>query len=83
MFEQHSTLSYQSFQQPETLRIAIIGLGYVGLPLAVGFAKKYAVKGFDIKQSRIDELDNNYDRALEISADHMLYMIPGQIRFKY
>jgi hypothetical protein len=37
-------------------RIAIIGLGYVGLPLAVEFGKKYPVTGFDIKQGRIDEL---------------------------
>ena len=37
-------------------RIAIIGLGYVGLPLAVEFGKKYPVTGFDIKQGSIDEL---------------------------
>ena len=38
-------------------KIAIIGLGYVGLPLAVEFAKKYQVIGFDISQSRIKELE--------------------------
>ena len=37
-------------------KIAVIGLGYVGLPLAVEFAKKYKVVGFDINQSRINEL---------------------------
>jgi UDP-N-acetyl-D-mannosaminuronate dehydrogenase len=42
---------------PITPHIAIIGLGYVGLPLAVEFGKKYPVTGFDIKQSRIDELN--------------------------
>ena len=39
------------------VKIAIIGLGYVGLPLAVEFAKKYQVIGFDINQSRISELN--------------------------
>ncbi|MCF8384107.1 MAG: nucleotide sugar dehydrogenase [Chlorobium sp.] len=47
-------------------RIAIIGLGYVGLPLAVEFAKYYPVAGFDIKLSRIEELRNGRDSTLEI-----------------
>src|SRR6266403_461810 len=46
-------------------RIAVIGLGYVGLPLAVEFAKKFPVKGFDIKQNRVNELNNAFDRTLE------------------
>jgi UDP-N-acetyl-D-galactosamine dehydrogenase len=46
-------------------RIAIIGLGYVGLPLAIEFGKKYTVLGFDIDQSRIDELNNGRDRTGE------------------
>lgn len=50
-------------------KIAIIGLGYVGLPLAVEFAKKYQVVGFDIFQTRIDELKNGFDRTLELSAE--------------
>lgn len=50
-------------------RIAIIGLGYVGLPLAVAFAEKYKVFGFDINQSRIDELNNGHDRTLEVEDD--------------
>jgi UDP-N-acetyl-D-mannosaminuronate dehydrogenase len=41
--------------------ISIIGLGYVGLPLAVAFAKKYKVIGFDISQKRIDELNKGID----------------------
>ena len=41
---------------PTHLRIGIIGLGYVGLPLAVEFARKYPVVGFDVKHSRIEEL---------------------------
>ena len=48
-------------------KIAIIGLGYVGLPLAHAFAKKYEVVGFDINQSRIDELNSGHDRTLELS----------------
>ena len=46
-------------------KIAIIGLGYVGLPLAIEFGKKYKVLGFDIKQSRIDELNLGIDRTNE------------------
>ncbi|SDG82856.1 nucleotide sugar dehydrogenase [Psychroflexus sediminis] len=48
-------------------KIAIIGLGYVGLPLAVAFAKKYPVIGFDINQSRVDELNRGKDHTLEVS----------------
>jgi UDP-N-acetyl-D-galactosamine dehydrogenase len=48
-------------------KIAVIGLGYVGLPLAVAFAKKYTVVGFDINQSRVDELNNGKDHTLEVS----------------
>jgi UDP-N-acetyl-D-glucosamine/UDP-N-acetyl-D-galactosamine dehydrogenase len=46
--------------------IAVIGLGYVGLPLAVEFAKKYPVVGFDINQSRVKELMSGKDQTLEI-----------------
>ena len=48
--------------------IAIIGLGYVGLPLAVEFGKKYNTIGFDINQGRIDELKSGFDRTLEVDA---------------
>ncbi len=47
--------------------IAITGLGYVGLPLAVAFATKYKVIGFDINSKRVTELQNGYDTTLEIS----------------
>jgi UDP-N-acetyl-D-galactosamine dehydrogenase len=46
-------------------KIAIIGLGYVGLPLAIEFGKKYDVLGFDINQDRINELENGIDRTKE------------------
>lgn len=49
----------------ENTKIGIIGLGYVGLPLAVEFGKKYQVIGFDINQDRIDELSKGYDRTKE------------------
>ncbi len=47
--------------------ISVIGLGYVGLPLAVEFAKKFPVVGFDIKISRINELKSGFDTTLEVS----------------
>ena len=47
-------------------KIAVIGLGYVGLPLAVEFAQKHPTIGFDISQSRIEELNTGYDRTLEL-----------------
>ena len=52
-------------------KIAIIGLGYVGLPLAVEFAKKYQVIGFDINKVRVDELKNNKDHTLETSSEDL------------
>ncbi|MBH2005690.1 MAG: nucleotide sugar dehydrogenase [Sphingobacteriia bacterium] len=50
-------------------KIAVIGLGYVGLPLAVEFGKKYRVLGFDINHSRIDELSQGADRTNEADLD--------------
>lgn len=47
-------------------KIAVIGLGYVGLPLAVEFAKQYPTVGFDINGPRVDELMNGHDRTLEV-----------------
>ena len=52
-------------------KIAIIGLGYVGLPLAVEFGKTRSVLGFDIHQSRIDELGKGFDRTLETSDSEL------------
>jgi UDP-N-acetyl-D-glucosamine/UDP-N-acetyl-D-galactosamine dehydrogenase len=51
--------------------IAVIGLGYVGLPLAVEFAKKRAVIGFDIQVKRIEELSSGNDRTLELSKEEL------------
>ena len=52
--------------------LGIIGLGYVGLPLAVEFGKKYRVIGFDINEKRINELKNGKDRTLEVNRDELL-----------
>ena len=60
-----------SISQPENIKIAIIGLGYVGLPLAVEFGKKYSVLGFDINQLRIDELNNGHDRTQEMTSEDL------------
>jgi len=54
------------------LKIAIIGLGYVGLPLAVEFGKKYPTIGFDINQQRIKELKAGLDNTLEVSAKELV-----------
>lgn len=50
----------------EDAKIAVIGLGYVGLPLAVEFAKRYPVMGFDVNESRVLELRQGHDRTLEV-----------------
>ena len=48
------------------MKIAIIGLGYVGLPLANAFSYKYETVGFDINENRVNELLRGYDRTLEL-----------------
>jgi UDP-N-acetyl-D-galactosamine dehydrogenase len=52
-------------------KIALIGLGYVGLPLAVEFAKKYPTVGFDINKKRIQELGDGIDKTLEVTNDEL------------
>jgi len=52
--------------ESKNFKIAIIGLGYVGLPLAVEFGKKFQVIGFDIHQARVDELNSGHDATLEV-----------------
>ncbi|MDM1270391.1 Vi polysaccharide biosynthesis UDP-N-acetylglucosamine C-6 dehydrogenase TviB [Acinetobacter indicus] len=53
------------------LKIAVIGLGYVGLPLAVEFGKKVPVIGFDIHKKRIEELQGGQDHTLEVSPEEL------------
>jgi len=62
-------------------KIAVIGLGYVGLPLAVEFTKKYSVVGFDIFQTRIDELKRGYDRTLELTEAEVKEAIAHNMEF--
>ncbi|HLS17444.1 MAG TPA: Vi polysaccharide biosynthesis UDP-N-acetylglucosamine C-6 dehydrogenase TviB [Paenalcaligenes sp.] len=56
----------------QDMKLAVIGLGYVGLPLAVEFGKKRTVIGFDINPSRIDELRAGEDRTLEVEQEDLL-----------
>ncbi len=60
-------------------KIAIIGLGYVGLPLAVEFGKKFPTIGFDIHQNRLKELGEGYDRTQEVSSEELA--ASTQLRF--
>ncbi len=55
--------------QEKKMKIGIIGLGYVGLPLALEFAKKYSVIGFDIKQDRVDLMNQSIDPSEELGAE--------------
>ncbi|MCT7548157.1 nucleotide sugar dehydrogenase [Aliarcobacter butzleri] len=62
-------------------RICIIGLGYVGLPLAHAFASKYEVVGFDIDKSRIEELEKAFDRTLELDENQIKEAIKNGMKF--
>ena len=53
------------------IKIAIIGLGYVGLPLAVEFGKKFNTIGFDVKKDRLESLRNGVDVTLETSTEDL------------
>ena len=63
-------------------KIAIIGLGYVGLPLAIAFSKKFKVIGFDTDKSRILELEKGYDSTLEVSQD-ALSLAQNNLSYSY
>jgi UDP-N-acetyl-D-galactosamine dehydrogenase len=60
-------------------KIAVIGLGYVGLPLAVEFAKQYPTVGFDINGPRVDELMNGHDRTLEVEDEDLKMVITSDL----
>jgi UDP-N-acetyl-D-glucosamine/UDP-N-acetyl-D-galactosamine dehydrogenase len=64
--------NYELIHELADLRLAIIGLGYVGLPLAIEFGKRRNVVGFDINQRRIDELKSGKDHTLEASQEELL-----------
>ncbi|WP_313956761.1 Vi polysaccharide biosynthesis UDP-N-acetylglucosamine C-6 dehydrogenase TviB [Aliarcobacter skirrowii] len=63
------------------MKICVIGLGYVGLPLAHAFSSKYEVVGFDISKWRIDELSSGYDRTLELSSEQVNEAIQNGMKF--
>lgn len=63
-------------------QIAIIGLGYVGLPLAVAFAEKYTVVGYDINEKRVGELKVGKDHTLEIEDNHLQSVLVEQLSNK-
>ena len=63
----------------QEIRIAVIGLGYVGLPLAVEFGRKYPTLGFDVKAERIAELEAGKDSTLEVSSEELA--AAGQLSF--
>lgn len=57
---------------PNQKTVCVVGLGYVGLPLAVEFGKKYKTIGLDTNQKRIEELKKGFDRTLEVEKDNLL-----------
>ncbi|MDH4254886.1 MAG: nucleotide sugar dehydrogenase, partial [Gammaproteobacteria bacterium] len=67
------------FFEINKLRIGVIGLGYVGLPLAVEFGKRYPTVGFDVKEARIDELNAGHDSTLEVEEDELAQA--GKLKF--
>lgn len=62
------------------MKIALIGLGYVGLPLAVAFAEKFKIVGIDVNQMRIDELEKGHDKTLEVEDD-LLSLVKDNITY--
>jgi UDP-N-acetyl-D-galactosamine dehydrogenase len=64
-------------------KIAVIGLGYVGLPLAVEFAKKYITVGFDINKNRIQELRSGKDSTLEVEDDLLNEVLASSLDFDH
>ncbi|HKT41015.1 MAG TPA: Vi polysaccharide biosynthesis UDP-N-acetylglucosamine C-6 dehydrogenase TviB [Rhodanobacteraceae bacterium] len=65
-------MSQAPLPRPDAIHLAVIGLGYVGLPLAVGFGRKLPTLGFDVNAARIDELKQHRDHTLEVT--------PGELR---
>ena len=70
-------VSCQKYRNMKEIKIAVIGLGYVGLPLARLFATKYAVVGFDINQQRVNELMAGKDSTLEVAPDPLKAVLVG------
>jgi UDP-N-acetyl-D-galactosamine dehydrogenase len=64
-------MNVKDFEKGNREKIAVVGLGYVGLPLAVLFDTKYSVIGFDISHQRVKELKEGYDRTREIESEKL------------
>jgi UDP-N-acetyl-D-glucosamine/UDP-N-acetyl-D-galactosamine dehydrogenase len=64
-------MAVASLPRPENVHLAVIGLGYVGLPLAVGFGRVVPTLGFDINATRIAELKQRHDHTLEVSGEEL------------
>ena len=62
-------------------KICIVGLGYVGLPLAHAFSGKYDVVGLDINKERVEELKNGFDRTLELIEEQVKESIANGMKF--
>lgn len=63
------------------IKIAVVGLGYVGLPLALAFSKKFDVIGYDTNELRIKELKNGRDKTLEASDDELKDALSNNLKF--
>lgn len=63
----------------KSTRIAVIGLGYVGLPLAVEFGKKFETIGFDINYTRVEELNRGVDSTLEVENEYLKEVLDGNL----
>jgi UDP-N-acetyl-D-galactosamine dehydrogenase len=66
------------YQELSNKKIAVIGLGYVGLPLAVEFGKKYSTVGFDINKERVKELNSGTDSTLEVEDELLQSVLTSQ-----
>ena len=71
LFLSHKIGNYNVMTSLDDLKIGVIGLGYVGLPLAAEFAKKRLVVGFDTSKNRISELQNGVDSTLELESSDL------------
>jgi UDP-N-acetyl-D-galactosamine dehydrogenase len=73
--------TFKNYMHKNSKTICVVGLGYVGLPLAVEFGKHFETIGLDINQQRINELNSHYDRTLEV--DEAGLKAAGKLRFTY
>ena len=64
-------LCFAAMRPLEQEKIAVIGLGYVGLPVALSFGRKLPTVGFDIRQRRVDELKKGHDETLEVTSEQL------------